>query len=49
MVKLTVVHEIGRENSQLIQAVSGGWPSILSSLKSLLETGQPLARHQAAA
>ncbi len=43
-VKLTVVHEIGRENSQLIQAVSGGWPSILSSLKSLLETGEPLVR-----
>ena len=43
-VKLTVVHEIERENSQLIQAVSGGWPSILSSLKSLLETGEPLVR-----
>ena len=46
MVKLSVVHEIGRENSQLIHAVSGGWPSILSSLKSLLETGEPLSRYQ---
>jgi hypothetical protein len=26
----------------LIEAVSGGWPKILSGLKSLLETGKPL-------
>ena len=38
-VKLTVVHEIDKEGSKLIEAVSGGWPRILSSLKSLLETG----------
>lgn len=41
-VKLTVTHEIDRDNSKLIEAVSGGWPPLLSSLKSLLETGQPL-------
>ena len=40
-VKLQVVHEAQRENSGLIQAVGGGWPKILSNLKSLLETGQP--------
>lgn len=39
LVKLTVVHEIDRQGSKLIEAVSGGWPMILSSLKSLLETG----------
>ncbi|MDI3254226.1 MAG: SRPBCC family protein [Bacillota bacterium] len=38
-VKLTVTHTIGRENSKLIEAVSGGWPKILSNLKSLAETG----------
>ena len=38
-VKLTVTHTIERENSKLIGAVSGGWPQILSNLKSLLETG----------
>ena len=38
-VKLQVVHEMERENSGLIQAVGGGWPKILSNLKSLLETG----------
>jgi len=42
MVKLTVTHEIDKTGSKFIEAVSGGWPSILSSLKSLLETGQPL-------
>jgi len=42
-VKLTVTHEMQREGSGLIQAVSGGWPRILSNLKSLLETGQPVA------
>ncbi len=46
-VKLTVIHEIERADSKLIQAVSGGWPLIISSLKSLLETGEPLeeSRH----
>lgn len=39
-VKLTITHEIGRPDSKLIKAVSGGWPSILSNLKSLLETGE---------
>jgi hypothetical protein len=28
-----------RPASKLIEAVSGGWPRILSNLKSLLETG----------
>ncbi len=28
------------DGSKLIQAVSGGWPVILSNLKSLLETGE---------
>jgi len=39
-VKLTVTHTIARADSNLIQAVSGGWPKILSNLKSLLETGE---------
>jgi uncharacterized protein YndB with AHSA1/START domain len=42
MVKLTVTHTMERENSKLIKAVAGGWPQILSSLKSLLETGEAL-------
>jgi uncharacterized protein YndB with AHSA1/START domain len=38
-VKLSITHTIEREPSKLIAAVSGGWPMILSNLKSLLETG----------
>ena len=41
-VKLTVTHEMDKSDSKFIKAVSGGWPMILSSLKSLLETGQSL-------
>lgn len=41
-VKLTVTHEMDRENSVLIEKVSGGWPPILASLKSMLETGESL-------
>jgi uncharacterized protein YndB with AHSA1/START domain len=43
MVKLTVIHESDRGESKLIEAVSSGWPMILASLKSLLETGESLA------
>jgi uncharacterized protein YndB with AHSA1/START domain len=42
-VRLTLTHEIDLPNSKVIGAVSGGWPSVLSSLKTLLETGEPLA------
>ena len=38
-VKLSITHGIDRDASKLITAVSGGWPKILSNLKSLLETG----------
>jgi uncharacterized protein YndB with AHSA1/START domain len=38
-VKLSVTHGIEHPESGFIQAVSGGWPLILSNLKSLLETG----------
>lgn len=38
-VKLTITHSVEREGSKLVEAVSGGWPRILSNLKSLLETG----------
>ena len=40
MMKLTVVHEIDKPNSKIIEVVSNGWPAILSSLKSFLETGR---------
>jgi len=39
-VKLTIAHTMERAGSQFIEKVSGGWPRILSNLKSLLETGE---------
>ncbi len=41
-VKLTIIHEIDKPDSKLIESTSTGWPVILASLKSLLETGEPL-------
>src|SRR5208282_4277731 len=38
-VKLSITHSIEREPSKFIEAVSGGWPKVISNLKSLLETG----------
>src|SRR4029453_17346936 len=38
-VKLSITHIIEREPSQFIVAVSGGWPKVISNLKSLRETG----------
>jgi uncharacterized protein YndB with AHSA1/START domain len=38
-VQLTIHHELEGEGTKFIEAVSGGWPRILSNLKSLLETG----------
>jgi uncharacterized protein YndB with AHSA1/START domain len=42
MVKFTVLHEMDKGQSVFIQQVSNGWPIILSSLKTLLETGESL-------
>ena len=41
-VKLTVTHIMEKSDSKFIKAVSTGWPMILASLKSLLETGESL-------
>lgn len=41
-VKLTIIHEVNKAGSKFLKAVSGGWPLILASLKSLLETGESL-------
>jgi uncharacterized protein YndB with AHSA1/START domain len=43
LVKLTLTHEGFAEGSKLLDGVSKGWPAILSSLKSLLESGTALA------
>jgi len=43
LVKLTVVHDDFEPGSTAATMVRNGWPVFLSSLKSLLETGEPLA------
>ncbi|ANN72636.1 SRPBCC family protein [Bordetella bronchialis] len=43
-VKLSITHTIERDPSRLIEAVSGGWPKVISNLKSLLETGSAVLR-----
>ena len=40
MVRLTVTHE--ELTPQMRQKIAQGWPRVLSSLKSFLETGRPL-------
>lgn len=45
-VKLTVIHAMEGEGTKFIAAVSGGWPKILSNVKSLLETGEPVAKQK---
>jgi len=42
MVRLTVTHDDLEAGSEMQRKVSQGWPRVLSSLKSLLETGRPL-------
>jgi len=42
-VRLTVVHDGFEPGSKLYESVREGWPALLSTLKSLLETGSPLA------
>jgi uncharacterized protein YndB with AHSA1/START domain len=42
MVRLTVTHDELEPGSDMERNISRGWPRVLSSLKSLLETGRPL-------
>ncbi|MGB9001737.1 MAG: SRPBCC domain-containing protein [Pseudolabrys sp.] len=40
--KLTVTHDGFEEGSRIFGMIRNGWPAVLSSLKSFLETGQGL-------
>lgn len=42
MVRLTVSHDELEAGSGMAKGISKGWPAVLSSLKSFLETGRPL-------
>ena len=47
LIRLTVTHE--DLDPQMLDGISGGWPRVLSNLKTLLETGHALPRTNAAA
>jgi hypothetical protein len=40
--RLTVTHDEFDEDSKIFGMISKGWPAVLSSLKSFLETGRGL-------
>ncbi len=42
-VKLTVIHDDFDTGSAMLESISNGWPLILASLKTLLETGETLS------
>lgn len=42
MVRLTVTHDEFKPGSDMLRKIANGWPRVLSSLKSYLETGRPL-------
>lgn len=42
VVKLTVTHDEFAPGSPTFAGVSNGWPGVLSALKTVLETGEPL-------
>jgi uncharacterized protein YndB with AHSA1/START domain len=42
--KLTVTHDELEPDSKMLQSISGGWPIVLSGLKTILETGKTLSR-----
>jgi hypothetical protein len=42
LVRLTVTHEDLEHDPKMLASISGGWPQVLSNLKSFLETGHAL-------
>jgi uncharacterized protein YndB with AHSA1/START domain len=42
MTRLTVTHDGLDADVEMLRGITEGWPRVLSSLKSLLETGRPL-------
>ena len=44
--KLTVTHDELEPGSKMLEGISEGWPKVISSLKSLLETGKTTPYHR---
>jgi uncharacterized protein YndB with AHSA1/START domain len=41
--ELTVIHDELEPDSEMLRGITRGWPQVLSSLKTLLETGHPMS------
>jgi uncharacterized protein YndB with AHSA1/START domain len=44
LVRLTVTHDELGDDIKMLEGISGGWPKVLSNLKTFLETGKALSR-----
>lgn len=44
LVRLTVTHEDLDNDAKMLSGIAGGWPKVLSNLKTLLETGDALPK-----
>jgi uncharacterized protein YndB with AHSA1/START domain len=42
VVRFTVTHDQLKPGSEMLEGITKGWPIVISSMKSLLEVGQPL-------
>jgi len=42
--RLTIVHEGLQPDSEMLRGITEGWPMVLSSMKTLLETGRALPK-----
>lgn len=42
LIRLTVTHEDLEHDPKMLASISGGWPQVLSNLKTFLETGKAL-------
>ena len=49
LIRLTVTHDELERDPEMFAGISGGWPKVLSNLKTLLETGRALPRSPSAA
>ena len=49
LIRLTVTHAELEHDPQMLEGISGGWPKVLSNLKTLLETGRAFPRTASAA
>ena len=49
LIRLTVTHAGLENDPQMFAGISGGWPQVLSNLKTLLETGHVLPHSRAGA